>query len=33
MKTALSAVLAAGYFAAGLETLTGVLADYAAFHG
>jgi len=33
MKTALSAVLAAGYFTAALETLTRVLADYAAFSG
>ena len=33
MKTALSVALAAGYFAAGLETLTSFLADYAAFHG
>jgi len=33
MKTALSAALAACYFAAGMETLTGVLADYAAFRG
>lgn len=33
MRTALSAVLAAGYFTAALETLTGVLADYAVLHG
>ncbi len=33
MKTALTLVLAAGHFAAALETLTGVLADYAVFHG
>ncbi len=33
MKSALSAALAAGYFAASMETLTDVLADYAAFNG
>ena len=33
MKTALSLALAAGYFAASLETLTDMLADYAVFHG
>ncbi len=33
MKSALSAALAAGNFAASMETLAGVLADYAAFNG
>lgn len=33
MKTALSAAFAAAYFAAALDTLTGILADYAAFNG
>ena len=33
MKTALSAVLAAGYFASGLEPPTRIFADYAAFNG
>lgn len=33
MKTTLSLALAAGQFAASLDTLTGVLAEYAAFNG
>ena len=33
MKTALSLALPAGFFASGLETLTRIFADYAAFNG
>jgi hypothetical protein len=33
MKTALTLALPAGDFAAGLETLTTIFADYAAFNG
>ena len=33
MKTVLSLALAAGHFTASLESLTGVLAEYAAFNG
>lgn len=32
-KTAQSLAVAAGYFAASLESLTGALAEYAAFNG